>query len=161
MYKVGDVVIYKRDVCKIQNIKEAGSGTRYYIMNPIDDLSLTIKIPVDGTFSLRYAITKEEVQDLISKIPSIETIEVADRNIEYEYKKLLADNSLESLIKIIKTTYLRNQMRIQQKKRIGEKDDYYLKRAEKRLYNELSVSLQLSFEETKQYVVDSVQALLA
>lgn len=50
MYKVGDVVIYKRDVCKIQNIKEAGSGTRYYIMNPIDDLSLTIKIPVDGTF---------------------------------------------------------------------------------------------------------------
>lgn len=75
MYKVGDVVIYKRDVCKIQNIKEDGSGTRYYIMNPIDDLSLTIKIPVDGTFSLRYAITKEEAQDLISKIPSIETIE--------------------------------------------------------------------------------------
>ena len=105
---MGDVVIYKRDVCKIQNIKEDGSGTR----NPIDDLSLTIKIPVDGTFSLRYAITKEEAQDLISKIPSIETIEVADRDIEYEYKKLLADNSLESLIKIIKTTYLRNQMRI-------------------------------------------------
>ena len=37
MYKVGDVVICKRDVCKIQNIKEDGSGTRYYIMNPIDD----------------------------------------------------------------------------------------------------------------------------
>ena len=52
-------------------------------------------------------------------------------------------------------------MRIQQKKRVGEKDDYYLKKKKKRLYNELSVSLQLSFEETKQYVVDSVQALLA
>ena len=161
MYKVGDVVIYKRDVCKIQNIKEDGSGTRYYIMNPIDDLSLTIKIPVDGTFSLRYAITKEEAQDLISKIPSIETIEVADRDIEYEYKKLLADNSLESLIKIIKTTYLRNQMRIQQKKRVGEKDYYYLKRAEKRLYNELSISLDLTFDETRQYVIDSVKALLS
>lgn len=156
MYKVGDVVIYKRDVCKIQNIKEAGSGTRYYIMNPIDDLSLTIKIPVDGTFSLRYAITKEEVQDLISKIPSIETIEVADRDIEYEYKKLLADNSLESLIKIIKTTYLRNQMRIQQKKRVGEKDDYYLKRSEKDYIMSYPLAYNFLFEETKQYVVDSV-----
>ena len=156
MYKVGDVVIYKRDVCKIQNIKEDGSGTRYYIMNPIDDLSLTIKIPVDGTFSLRYAITKEEAQDLISKIPSIETIEVADRDIEYEYKKLLDDNSLESLIKIIKTTYLRNQMRIQQKKRVGEKDDYYLKRSEKDYIMSYPLAYNFLFEETKQYVVDSV-----
>lgn len=161
MYKVGDVIIYKRNVCRINEIKRNLFFDKdYYVMNPIDDLSLTIEIPVDSS-CIRDVITKDAAKRLISKIPSIEIIQADDKVIEFEYRKLLEENNLESLVKIIKTTYLRNQERLQQKKRIGERDDCYLQQAEKRLYNELSVSLDLSFEKTKQYVIDSVENLLA
>ena len=162
MYKSGDVVVYGRDVYRIKDVKDNYLFNKtYYIMNPIDDDSLVTSVPVDTTSYLRDVITKEETEDLIAKIPSIEIVQASDRDIEYEYKQLLRENTLEALIKIIKTTYMRNMMRQNQNKRISEKDEQYFNQAERRLYNELSISLQLTFDETRQYVIDSVKALLA
>ena len=162
MYKSGAVVVYRRDVYRIKDVQDNYFFNKtYYIMNPIDDDSLVTSVPVDTTSYLRDVITKEEAEDLIAKIPFIETIQVNDRDIEYEYKRLLGENTLESLIKIIKTAYLRNMTRLDQNKKISEKDEQYFNQAERRLYNELSISLQLTFDETRQYVIDSVKALLA
>ena len=162
MYKSGDVVVYRRDVYRIKDVKDNYFFNKtYYIMNPIDDDSLVTGVPADTTSYLRDVITKEEAEDLIAKIPFIETIQVNDRDIEYEYKRLLGENTLESLIKIIKTAYLRNMTRLDQNKKISEKDEQYFNQTERRLYNELSISLQLTFDETRQYVIDSVKALLA
>lgn len=63
---------------------------------------------------------------------------------------------MEDLIKIIKTTYLRNDYRIKNGKRVSEKDSIYFNMAEKRLYNELSISLNLSFNETKEYIINKL-----
>ena len=162
MYKSGDVVVYGRDVYRIKDVKDNYLFNKnYYIMNPIDDDSLVTSVPVDTTSYLRDVITKEETEDLIAKIPSIEIVQASDRDIEYEYKQLLRENTLEALIKIIKTTYMRNMMRQNQNKRISEKGGQYFNRAERQLYNELSISLHLTFDDTKQYVIDSVEALLA
>ena len=162
MYKSGDVVVYGRDVYRIKDVKDNYLFNKtYYIMNPIDDDSLVTSVPVDTTSYLRDVITKEETEDLIAKIPSIEIVQASDRDIEYEYKQLLRENTLEALIKIIKTTYMRNMMRQNQNKRISEKDEQYFNQAERRLYNELSISLHLTFDDTRQYVIDSVKALLA
>lgn len=68
---------------------------------------------------------------MISKIPTIEIIQSEDRKIEYVYKRLLEEGTLENLIKVIKTTYMRNQERLSQNKRIGERDEVYFERAEK------------------------------
>ena len=38
-----------------------------------------------------------------------------------------------------------------------EKDESYFEKAERRLYNELSVSLGMSYHETKEYITNSVQ----
>ena len=161
MYKSGDVVVYGRDVYRIKDVKDNYLFDKtYYIMNPIDDDSLVTSVPVDTTSYLRDVITKEEAEELIAKIPSIEIVQASDRDIEYEYKQLLRENTLEALIKIIKTTYMRNMMRQNQNKRISEKDEQYFNQAERRLYNELSISLHLTFDDTKQYVIDSVKALL-
>ena len=162
MYKSGDVVVYGRDVYRIKDVKDNYLFDKtYYIMNPIDDDSLVTSVSVDTTSYLRDVITKEEAEELIAKIPSIEIVQASDRDIEYEYKQLLRENTLEALIKIIKTTYMRNMMRQNQNKRISEKDEQYFNQAERRLYNELSISLHLTFDDTKQYVIDSVEALLA
>ena len=129
MFKKGEYVIYKRDLCKIKDIKEKYfNDTDYYVLESNSDLSLTILVPSD-TKLLRPLITREELDKLIEKIPSIGIIDSDSRMIENEYKKLLESCSYENLITIIKTTYLRNKERIDNNKKVAEKDSYYFEKA--------------------------------
>ena len=120
MYKVNDYVVYKRNVCKIKEVKN-----NLYVLNPIDDESLIITISKDNN-SIRNIITKEESLNLINSIPNIDIIKANDKLIENEYKNLLNSGRLE----------------------------------EKLLYNELSISLNLSYEDTKKYIKESVEQLI-
>ena len=151
MYKENDYVVYKKDVCKIREIKKI-HDKEYYIMFPIDDDTLKISVPMDNSF-IKPIISKEEANILIQKIPFIKTLNMDEKNLENDYKKLLQENNLESLITIIKTTYLRNEKRAHLKKKISEKDESYFEKAENRLYNELSISLGMNYDETKKYII--------
>ena len=160
MFSVGDYVVYKRNVCKIKEIKRSCEKF-YYVLSPIDDESLIIKVPkTDDNLLMRNIITKEDSEKLINSIPSIDIIKSNDKLLENEYKNLLSSGKLEDLIKIIKTTYLRNADRVANHKKIGEKDDNYFKKAEKLLYNELSISLDLSYNDTAEYIKKKVESLI-
>lgn len=154
MYKVGDVVVYKRDVCRINEIKEKYfKNTDYYVMSLIDDDSLVINIPVDNS-DIRNVISKKGALELINKMPDIKIIDIQDKNIENEYKSLLYTQKIEDLVSIIKSSYLRNNERVANNKKVSEKDENYFNKAEKFLYNELSVSLNMSYDETKEYIIN-------
>lgn len=156
MYKVNDVVVYIRDVCKIL---EVDNKNKYYTLIPINDKSLTIKIPFNND-KIRGLISKKEVEAIIKKIPQIELIDFNnDKMVEHEYKKLLYSNEHENLIKIIKTTHLRNQDRIDNNKKISEKDSTFFNLAEKLLYNEFSVVLGKTYADTKNYVINEVNKI--
>ena len=46
MFKIGEHVIYNKDVCKIVDIKHNNSNdNNYYILIPVFDESLKIKVP--------------------------------------------------------------------------------------------------------------------
>ena len=160
MFKVGEYVIYKHDLCKVKDIKEKYfNNTDYYILESNNDSSLTISVPSNNVL-LRPLITKEEIDKLIARIPNIDIINNNSRMIENEYKKLLDSCSYDDLISIIKTTYLRNKERLDNNKKIAEKDNYYFEKAELILYSEFSMVLGLSFEETKKYVTDKIKEML-
>ena len=157
MYNVGDFVVYKKDVCKIVDYKEKHiKDIDYYELVPILDSTLKIVVPVSSGY-LRNILSKEKADSIIDMIPSIGVIDVNDKLIENEYKRLLHDEEYEGLIKIIKTTYLRNEDRINNKRKISEKDDNYFNLAEKYLYSEFSVALNIPYEEVKKYVIDRVK----
>lgn len=148
MYKVNDYVICRHNVCKIKSIKD----NKFYIMTPIDDESLIINIPVNSNL-LRNVISSKKAKILIEKIPNISPLtDINEKNVETQYKELLNTDNLENLVKIIKTTYLRNENRINNKKKISDKDDKYFNLAEKYLYNELSISLNETIESIKKYI---------
>ena len=159
MYKVGDLLVYKKDVCEIIEIKEKYlRGMDYFILAPIIDKSLKLQIPTSSS-AIRDLLTKEEVERLIKQIPTIETIKIESKNIENEYKQLMQSGTHEDLIKIIKTTYLRNKERLDNNKKTTDKDNYYFNQAELYLYNEFSVVLNLTYDETKEYVLNAVNKL--
>ena len=162
MYHKGDYVVYKRDVCKVNGITEKKfNNMDYYSLSPVLDETLKIDVPVDNKLGLmRNLITKEELDNIIKKIPSIKPLSTTDKQIETEYKKLMNSGTHEDLIKIIKTTYLRNKERLDNNKKIGDKDNSYFELAEKYLYTEFMIVLGISFDETKEYVISKVKEVV-
>ncbi len=162
MYKANDYLVYKKDVCKVKEVKlNKMNGLNYYILNPIDDESLIISVPTDNRMGyIRDIISKKEAEQLIKEISNIKPLEnIDDKYIEKTYKELLSNGKHEDLIKIIKTSYLRNENRANNNKKLSDKDVHYFLQAEKYLYNELSISLGMSFEDTKAYIIKKVSEL--
>lgn len=161
MYSVGDYVVYKKDVCNVKKIKKNHLNNKdYYVLIPIDDESLIIDVPTDNRCGyIRDLINKDEIEAIIMSIPKIPVIECDTKNIENEYKILLSSGKHEDLIKIVKTTYLRNKERVDNNKKTGDKDDMYFKKAEKYLYNEFGLVLGMNFDEVKKYIIDKVNLL--
>lgn len=163
MHKVDDYVMYKKDVCKIREIrKNKINGNDYYILVPVDDDSLVIEAPVENRMGfIREIISKKDAEKLIKEIPNIEPVNViSNAYIDKVYKELLYKGTYEDLIRIIKTAYLRNDERAKNKKKLSDKDSTYFNKAEKYLYNELSISLGMNYNETKEYVINKVQELI-
>lgn len=163
MYKENDYLVYKRDVCKVKEVrKDKLTGMDYYILVPVMDKSLIIDVPVDNRMGyIRSILSKEEIEELIKKIPFIEPLtNISDKYLEKTYKELLYNGTIEDLVKIIKTSYIRNDNRIKNNKKISDKDKMFFDKAEQYLYSELSVVLNMSYDETKEYIINRIQKLI-
>lgn len=162
MFKENEYVVYKRDVCKVKGIRHSSRNDQeYYTLAPIIDDSLTISVPTENLNNcIRPLISLEEVERIINEIPNVEAITNQHRMIENEYKRLLNTGDHLDLIKIIKTTYLRNTEREEAGKKTTEKDSIYHKMAEKILYYEFSLVLNMSYDDTEEYVVNKVRELI-
>lgn len=158
MFSKDDYVVYRHDVCRIVDFKNF-NNRNYYVLKMLKDESLTINVPTHNC-NIRALISKGEINDIIKKIPSIPVITVDSKMIDAKYKSLFEDGSYESLISIIKTAYLVNNERILNKKKIRDKDDYYFRLAEEYLYNEFSIVLGMSYDDTKNYVISEVSKLV-
>lgn len=149
-------IVYERDVCLIEEVKgKYIKGVDYYVLRPLNDKTLKISVPVNSKL-LRNLISLEDANKLIDNMKSIEVIE-DNKQIENEYKRLLDTGELSDLVKIIKTTYLRNKERIINKKKISEKDDNYFNKAEDYLYTELGVVFNMSKENIKEYIIEKLK----
>lgn len=161
MLKVGQVIMYHRSVCVVCDIVEDyhDKGT-FYKLTPLYDDTLTIHAPVDcpdGVF--KPLLTKDQIETLITKIPSISCVDTSDRMLDTIYKELFSSEKHEDLIRIIKTTYMRIEDKVQKGQRRTEKDKIYFQKAEKALYGELAASLGKTINETREYIVERVDAL--
>ncbi len=160
MYQINDYLRYGKEVCKVKEIKEKWFNNQdYYLLVPVKDDSLKIEIPVTSD-KLQDLISKDALENLLKKIPDIEPIDIDEKFLESEYKRLLATGEYEDIIKVIKTTYLRNKKRMENNKKLAEKDMNYFQLAEDYLYNEFSIVLGKSYEDTKEYVIKKIDEIL-
>ncbi len=159
MFELGEKVIYRKELCTVKDIKKNHyHGKDYYVLVSENDPSLTIDIPTDNLGgNLRKIVTKEEAEEILSNIVTIEPIEVDERNLGYEYQSLLSNNNHQDLIRVMKTSYLKNQQKISASKKPSDRDQDYYEKAENYLCNELSLSLNISYEECKNSILSRLE----
>lgn len=161
MYQINDYLKYGKDVCRVKEIEEKKFNDQdYYLLVPVKDETLKIEIPVTSD-KVQDLISKDELENLINKIPEIETIKLEEKFMESEYKRLMSTGDYEDIIRVIKTTYLRNKIRKQNNKKLAEKDINYFQLAEDNLFNEFAVVLGKSYEDTKNYIINKLDGVLA
>lgn len=93
MRNVGDYIVFRKDVCEIVDIKENPfNHVMSYTLIPITDQSLKMNIPIDNA-SIRDLMTMDELNTLINEMRDIPIIEVEDKQLENEYKRLLNEGT--------------------------------------------------------------------
>ena len=156
MYKINDYVIYKREVCVVKDLKKINNQD-YYTLENKEDTSLKISIPVSQeTQLLRHLATFDEISNTLDHINDIPTLNINERNLEEQYKLLLQGTTIENLIKIIKTAYIRNEIRKNNHKHLSDTDKSYQELAEQFLFNEIAYAMNISYDAAKELVFNKL-----
>lgn len=160
MYQIGDLIVYGgTGVCRVEAVETPpGAGERgrpRYRLKPLFQPG-TILIPVDAKVFMRPVMGREEAERLIDAMPGMDAEVVRGRNLTQlaaRYQQALCSHDCAQLVGLVKSIYAKKQQAEGGRRRLGEVDARFMKRAEELLYGELSVALGIPF--------DGVQACIA
>lgn len=149
MFEIGDYVVNASNgVCKIEdivrlNLSSVDRKRKYYLLVPISEKSAKLYIPKDGTsHGLRLVMGYDEAQDIISRIPFIEEMDIGDeKQREQIYKEIIQGGDPEGMISIMKSMMHRKSDRLAQGKKATALDDRYYQIAAGNLIAELAFAL--------------------
>lgn len=164
MYKVGEYVLYGQEgVCRIVEIvtrKIANQDKLYYQLMPLDN-HITILVPVDydqTNAKMRQVLSKDDIYELIKTMPDNETIWIKDKNVrKQKYNEIINKGNHKQLVQLIKTLYLNKQKQINKGKKFHLQDQYLLEVAEKILYDEFSVTLDIKQDEVLPFILNTIK----
>lgn len=160
MFNVNDTIMYgTQGVCKIVEITEKdfmGAKKEYYVLKPMNDKGATLFAPVNTKAGnkMRKILTKEEVHELIAKMPEEETCWISKENLRKEtYKKIISEGNHIELIRMIKTLHIHREKREAEGKHLYLSDERFLKEAERILCEEFQYVLNLNREELIAFIL--------
>lgn len=160
MFKVNDTIMYgTQGVCKIVEITEKdfmGAKKEYYVLKPMNDKGATLFAPVHSKAGnkMRKILSKEEVHELIAKMPEEETTWIQGTNLRKEtYKKIILDGDHIELIRMIKALHIQREKRESEGKHLYLSDERFLKEAERILCEEFQYVLELNREELVAFIL--------
>ncbi len=149
MFEKGETVYYgTAGVCKVNDICRSpfdpSDERMYYVLEPSDfNTGTIIYAPADNDkVLLRPLMTQEEANALISSIPLMPTLAIAnEKQRREEYRSAMKNGTPESLVRVIKTIYTRKSTGNNDKKRMSDTDTEFDKAARRALFGELCAVL--------------------
>lgn len=105
---------------------------------------------------IREISTKEELEELIERMPYIQTIQAPNGKTRRElYQLAMSEFDDLEWVRIIKSVYLRME-----EKRYEDFEPEYLEKARKFLYGEIAVRFQISIEEVENFLTKKIEKQL-
>ncbi len=165
MFQVGDTILYgTRGVCKIQSIEElnfSGKKQEYYILIPVYNQVSTFYVPIHNevlTKKMNHILSAEEIYELIRAMPDEKTIWIENENARRErFQAIISGNNRKELVQLIKTLYLHQEKQKEKGKKLHIADERFLKEAEKLLYNEFALVLDMEPNEVLPFIMGQIE----
>lgn len=160
MYQVGQLIIYgTTGVCRVKDVKPAPKSADaedrlYYTLEPLYQTCL-IYAPVDGKVFMRPVISRTEAEKLIDGIPDVEpqVCSIRDlRQLREHYEAAIRSHDCAELIALSMSIYKKKRLAAQQKRRLGQTDQRFMKQAEELLFGELAAALDIQPEQVPDYI---------
>ena len=163
MFKVNDYLVYSSNgVCKVENIEMMSLKNQeleYYILSPVYNNKMTIKIPVNNkNLSVREIMSKNEVMSLIDYISKNETLEIEDyRRKNEEYEAIIKSGNSKSIIKVINSIMLEEDEKGSLGKKINKTEEDILISARKQIYQEMAIVLEIDVDDVEDYIKNNIE----
>ena len=165
LLKINDIVLYGAEgVCKIKDITRENFGEgimEYYVLQPIYKDSLMIFVHTDNDHlisKMRRVLSREEIEKIILTMPEEELLSIEDESErEIKYQEIINSGDRRAVVKLIKTIYLRQKNRKEQKKKPYAIDERFLKEAEKLLYDEFALVLNVKPNQVLPLIIKQIE----
>lgn len=166
MFKQNDTILYGCDgVCTIEGKTRRKFGKKmvdYYVLKPVYQQSATFFVPVDNdklTGRMHRILSKDEILAFIDSIPEEDDMWIDDLNDRRnKYKEIVAGGDRRELIRLIKALYTHKQKLLLSGKRPCYSDEKIFKDAERLLYNEFALVLEIPPEQVLPFILKKLSA---
>lgn len=160
MFKIGDYIVYGGEgVCRVTTIGPIpvaymDQSRIYYTLVPLYHTGV-IYAPTDARVPMRPALTRDEANALIERIPHLPADYKLPSNpklIAAEYKACLQSYECEMLLRLMRMISARRNEAASRGRNFGQTDGRYYKRAKELLYGELALALDLPMDKVESAV---------
>lgn len=159
MFQIGELIMYGNNgVCKVMDIctlpHSKDDNELYYRLEPFFDGRSKIYIPVNNEkVFMRKIYTRQEVEHLIKAMADIEPYWIDDRKErEVKFKEALRAHDSKECISMLKGLYMEKQSKIADGKKLNESDGSIFSNAEKQIFGEFAVALEIPVDEVTAYI---------
>ena len=155
MFKKNETIFYQKSgICEIVDICEkkiTNTSKMYYVLSPIHDTRSMIYVPCDSdllTGQMKKLLSKEELETIIQKVPTLPSIWIEDRNIRKEkFQEVLHHGNCLEVITLLKTIKEKKVELASKKKKLSSNDDAIYREAEKTVIETFSYILNIPKDE--------------
>ena len=160
MFQVGDYIVYGiNGICRVEDVcpspYDKTDPRTYYLLVPVNNpMSSTIYTPVcNERVPMRRLMTPEEIEALISAMPTIELLTVPVEKQRREiYRATIGTLEPEGYVQVIKTVHRRREELSAAHKHFPVTDLEYGRLAKHLLYSECAHVLGLAEDSMEEYI---------
>ncbi len=165
MFKVNDHVVFgATGVCRVvDRVMRSFSGNperEYFVLSPLQENNEMIYVPVDHSKPhFRRALSREQILRLLQEMPEADPQWMEeDTQRRNFFNEAIRSGDQAELIKMVKSIYFRREELAKQGKNLSATDREAMKKAERLLYNEFALGLDLEPEQVLPIILGEVPA---
>ena len=165
MYSCGDLVVYgMHGVCKIAGIEERTVDRKaitYYALAPVGQAGAQFYIPVHNETAvakMRPLLNRESLENLLRSNAILEDVWIPDEGKRKQYyKEVICSGDREALLRMVRTLHLQRRTQLAMSRKFHLCDENFLRDAERLLYSEFSIVLDIPVKEVASYILEKIE----
>lgn len=166
MYSVGDWVVYGvHGVCRVIGTEKQlvnRKRTQFLVLEPLAQSESRFYLPTENPTAMAKlcaVLSREELTALISSDEVRQDAWIHEENQRKQYyRELIGSGDRTALLKMVATLYRYKAMQAAAGRKFHQSDENFLRDAEKLLSSEISLVLELSAEQAREYLRKQLQS---